>query len=255
MSGGGCRALVFGRYPAPGRVKTRLASGVGADAACLFYGACLAHALTQASAWASAARDAPCSLALCYSDSGDREALRCWLSARSLDDMELVAQAQHTTDLGCRMHAALAHGLAQPGVDRALILGSDVPDLTAAIVQDAAHALASFDVVFGPSSDGGYYLVGCRSSCAGGPLGSLFSGIEWSTPSVLAVSLSLSRDAGLRVAPLDTLPTLTDIDREEDLRAWLQSASHRGAGSEAATADLLSAAHAALEAGRTSNAA
>lgn len=242
----GCRTLVFGRYPAPGRVKTRLASSVGADAACTFYSACLAHTVAQASAWLRAEHDtaagAACSVALCYSDSGDGEALQRWLSEQQLGDVELVAQVQHTQDLGCRMRAALAHGLAQPGVDRALILGSDVPGLSADVVRDAARALASCDVVFGPSSDGGYYLVGLRGASA---LGVLFTGVQWSSPTVLAVSLALAQKAGLRVAPLHTLPTLTDVDVVEDLHAFLLSA-------EAGAHPLHSAARAALEAGRTS---
>ena len=247
MSGGGCRALVFGRYPAPGRVKTRLASSVGADAACAFYSACLAHTVAQASAWLRAEHDtaagAACSVAMCYSDSGDGEALQRWLSEQQLGDVELVAQAQHTQDLGWRMRAALADGLAQPGVDRALILGSDVPGLSADVVRDAARALASCDVVFGPSLDGGYYLVGCKSSGASA-LEVLFTGVPWSSPTVLAVSLALAQEAGLHVAPLHTLPTLTDVDVVEDLQAFLGSAS--------AAHPLHSAARAALEAGGTS---
>jgi hypothetical protein len=183
-------------------------------------------------------------VALCYSDSGDGEALQRWLCEQQLVDVELVAQAQHTQDLGCRMRAALAHGLAQPGVDRALIVGSDVPGLSADVVRDAARALASCDVVFGPSSDGGYYLVGCKTQRGASALEVLFTGVQWSSPTVLAVSVALAQEAGLHVAPLHTLPTLTDVDVVEDLQAFLSSAS--------AEHPLQGAVRAALEAGRTS---
>ena len=220
MSAGGCRALVFGRYPAPGRVKTRLAAGTGADAACAFYSACLAHTVRQVSAWVTAARDEgrhSSSGALYYSDAGDKAALECWLTGHSLDGVELVAQAQNTLDLGVRMRTALADGLSQPGISCAMVVGSDSPDLSSAILRDAARALSHYDVVFGPCFDGGYYLVGCRSSEA---LDVLFSGVPWSSPTVLAVSLSLAQGAGLHMAPLDTLPTLMDIDQVEDLDAF-----------------------------------
>ena len=219
MSAGGCRALVFGRYPAPGRVKTRLAAGVGVDVACAFYSACLANTVVQTCTWASAEREERrhCSVALCYSDAGDTAALECWLDKHSLGGVELMAQAQETQDLGVRLRTALADALSQPGISCAVVVGSDSPDLSPAILRDAARALAHYDVVFGPCFDGGYYLVGCHGSAA---LDVLFSGVPWSSPAVLAVSQSLAQDAGLQVAPLDTLPTLMDIDQAEDLVAF-----------------------------------
>ena len=220
MSAGGCRALVFGRYPAPGRVKTRLAAGVGADAACAFYSACLAYTVEQVGAWVTAERDERrhCSAALCYSDAGYVAALEGWLTRHSLGGVDLVPQAQDTQDLGVRLRTALADGLSQPGISCAVVVGSDSPDLSPAILRDAARALAHYDVVFGPCVDGGYYLVGCRFGSAA--LDVLFAGVLWSSPTVLAVSLSLAQGAGLHVAPLDTLPTLMDIDQVEDLVAF-----------------------------------
>ena len=224
MSAGGCRTLVFGRYPAPGRVKTRLAAGTGADAACAFYSACLAHTVSQVSAWVAEARDEgrhSSSGALCYSDACDEAALVRWLTRHSLGGVELVAQAQDTQDLGVRLRTALTDGLSQPGISCAMVVGSDSPDLSPAILREAARTLSHHDVVFGPCFDGGYYLVGCRGSAA---LDALFSGVPWSSPTVLAVSLSLAQGAGLQVAPLDTLPTLMDIDQMEDLVAFLARA-------------------------------
>ena len=233
---GGCRALVFGRFPTPGVVKTRLARGVGNDAACTFYAETLLHTLAQAAAWLSAERDVRCSVTLCYSDSRDAEALEHWLSAcapelgcrQSLGDssadacaprcIELVAQAQHSQGLGCRLRCAVAEALVHTA--SALVVGSDVPDLSADVMRDAARALATYDVVFGSAVDGGYYLVGV--SCARA-LDVLFddSKLQWSTATVLASSLALALEAGLRVAPLDTLPTLLDVDTRQDLQAWV----------------------------------
>lgn len=71
--------------------------------------------------------------------------------------------------------------------------------------------------VFGAAEDGGYYLLGLAA-----PLpDALFQGIAWSTGTVLARNASNAQGLGLTVAPLDTLPTLADIDTEEDLRRWL----------------------------------
>eukprot|EP00798_Chlamydomonas_sp_ICE-L_P012744 gene12744-15993_t len=75
-------------------------------------------------------------------------------------------------------------------------------------------------VVIGPAVDGGYYLLGCREQVHA----QLFEDIEWSTPNVLAATLSRAAAIGLSVAPLDTLPRLQDIDTAEDLRSWLLNA-------------------------------
>eukprot|EP00850_Spirogloea_muscicola_P000374 SM000001S04776 [mRNA] locus=s1:2088751:2089645:- [translate_table: standard] len=117
----------------------------------------------------------------------------------------------------------------QGGASSAIVIGTDVPDLNEHIMMSAFSALEVHQVVFGPAEDGGYYLLGIRQ-----PYAALFEGIPWSSPDVLQCSLVVAAGAGLRVAPLCTLPTLADIDTADDLRRWLAmrrtastSSSHR----------------------------
>ena len=90
---------------------------------------------------------------------------------------------------------------------QAIVVGTDVPDISADILARASDLLEMHDVVYGPVEDGGYYLVGMRT-----PQPALFEGIPWSTSVVLAQSLEHAARADLSVAPLSALPTLLDLD-------------------------------------------
>ena len=81
-----------------------------------------------------------------------------------------------------------------------VVVGSDVPALDAAYVEEALARLARADAVLGPVEDGGYCLIGMNE-----PHPELFRSIEWSTDSVLEQTLERAAAAGLDVALLDTL--------------------------------------------------
>ena len=93
--------------------------------------------------------------------------------------------------------------------DRAVVIGTDAPGVGAATVHRALAALDSADVVLGPATDGGYYLMGLR---APGP--ALFTGIPWSTETVLSDTVARARETGARVTYLEVE---SDIDTEDDL--------------------------------------
>jgi glycosyltransferase A (GT-A) superfamily protein (DUF2064 family) len=94
------------------------------------------------------------------------------------------------------------------------IIGSDAPDLPLSYIQRAFQLLeeGQSDVVFGPSRDGGYYLLGVHQAWP-----QLFADIPWSSSSVLERSMTAARDAGLTSA---LLPEWQDIDTDEDLLAY-----------------------------------
>jgi hypothetical protein len=103
----------------------------------------------------------------------------------------------------------------EDGADRVAIIGSDLPELSAALLRRAFDALESHAAVLGPARDGGYYLLGMRMMVEG-----LFDGIPWSTKEVLARTLERLRAAGIEPAVLDTL---TDVDEVADLPAgWAE---------------------------------
>lgn len=95
------------------------------------------------------------------------------------------------------------------GFERVLAFNSDGPSLPAAYLQQAVQALERRDLVFGPSEDGGYYLVGMKE-----PHPELFADIDWSTDRVLAQSLARAQTLGLAVYKT---PTWYDVDTAQDL--------------------------------------
>ena len=93
-----------------------------------------------------------------------------------------------------------------------LFIGADAPDLTAALLRDAADALRHSPAVIGPAEDGGYWMLGLR-----GDVPCIFEGIDWGTDAVFAQTAARLAEAG--IAPT-ILPTLADCDRPEDLARW-----------------------------------
>jgi rSAM/selenodomain-associated transferase 1 len=132
------------------------------------------------------------------------------------DRWKLAQQA--TGDLGRRMKAFFAQSLAR--YERVVLIGSDSPDLPNEYVTQAIEALESHDVVLGPATDGGYYLVGVARQ-----LPEIFDGIDWGTAQVWEQTL-----AHLRTVPRrwHELPGWYDIDHERSLHALLFNLSSEG---------------------------
>jgi hypothetical protein len=120
-------------------------------------------------------------------------------------------QPQDGADLGGRMEEAFRRAFAR-GASRALLIGSDLPDLPAGLLDDALRSLDRHDAVIGPATDGGYYLIGFRRETF---LPGVFAAMPWSTGKVLARTMEAFRTAGLAVR---RLPAWRDNDTVEDLR-------------------------------------
>jgi len=188
--------VVFGRQPAPGKVKTRLAHDLGAEAAAAVYHELLEHALAAARAtgW-------PVTLAL--AEPPDDELALAGTA---------VIEIQVAGDLGRRMASAFAARFRE-GATRVLLVGSDLAALSTRHLQHAATALEQADVVLGAAHDGGYWLVGQRS-----PGVDVFSEVPWSSPETLAATRRRLAQLGVRVAHVETL---ADVDTIADLAASL----------------------------------
>jgi rSAM/selenodomain-associated transferase 2 len=126
---------------------------------------------------------------------------------------------QGTGDLGCRMGRAFAEAFSE-GVDRAVIIGTDCPEITPELICESFERLATSNLVFGPATDGGYYLIGLRR-----PAPELFTNIPWGSERVLEETLRLANELSLNVS---LLKALSDVDRPEDLPVWqrVQSSCH-----------------------------
>jgi rSAM/selenodomain-associated transferase 1 len=151
---------------------------------------------------------------LAYSPPESRGEFAALLEGR----FELTPQGKG--DLGRRLSAFLTEQFAE-GADAVVLLGTDSPTLPVAYVEQAFRELESNDVVLGPATDGGYYLIGCS-----GRVPPCFEGVAWGTSRVLGETVA--RLAGWRLA---LLPPWYDVDTPEDW-AMLQGhlAALRGAG-------------------------
>lgn len=125
---------------------------------------------------------------------------------------------QRGNDLGRRMEGCLRDALSR-GFHRAILIGSDIPDLPVKIVTDAFCFLNTFDCVIGPSLDGGYYLIGFRNDSL---LPEVFSGIRWGTETVLADTTEILTRYHLTT---QLLRTWGDIDTVDDLKRFLKQSS------------------------------
>lgn len=186
--------LLFSKYPIPGRVKTRLVPTLGAVRATRLH-----RRFAEAAIDTARASGLPVTV---YASGAPLRRFRAWLG----DGVRYERQCHG--DLGQRMQEAFATAFRR-GASKALAIGADVPGLTTEILRDAVCALDSSDVVLGPATDGGYYLIGFRQ-----PRPMLFRDIAWGSDQVLPQTRKALAASGLS---FHELPALSDVDRPEDL--------------------------------------
>ena len=122
---------------------------------------------------------------------------------------------------------------------KVIAIGADCPQLPAAEIQTAFDLLDHNDVVIGPSTDGGYYLIGMQGS-----LVEVFDGIDWSTPAVLPQTIDRLNQLNKSHA---LLTARTDVDDQNDLQQMLAEISSsteatRPSSTNATLAEKISAA-------------
>lgn len=191
---------VFAKFWQPGHVKTRLAAEVGGAAA-----AELSRALLQAT--------------VAQLESLAEQQVVCFAPRdRQMEFREAIPPAwelwpQVEGDLGRRIEAFFDRAFSG-GKRRAVLLGSDAPNVPREYVARAVAELENAAVVLGPAQDGGYYLVAARDRPP-----PIFRDIDWSTPLVWQQTLEALHKAGLGEGHgYVTLPEWYDIDTLDDLR-------------------------------------
>lgn len=185
--------VIMTKEPRPGRVKTRLAQGIGTIPATWWFrhqSARLIRSLRDPRWW------------IVLAVAPDRAVRSPMFPA------DLPRLPQGGGDLGQRMARMLKAAAPYGPV---CLIGADIPGITPARIARALAALGSHDAVFGPATDGGYWLVGARHP-ARLPHG-LFQGVRWSSEH--ALSDSVATLTGWRIAQADTLQ---DVDTAADLR-------------------------------------
>jgi uncharacterized protein len=200
--------IIFTRYPEAHKTKTRLIPALGPEGA-----AALQYEMTcSVLRWArQLGSDLGLSVEVRFEGADEARMRHCFGGGLSYCP-------QGPGDLGCRMARALRAGC-RSGARRAVIIGTDCPDLSPQTVLTAFDRLMNHDLVLGPATDGGYYLIGlCRPDL------DLFSNMDWGTARVLNDTLVRAKQLALTVSQLETL---SDVDRPEDLAVWQRARKMR----------------------------
>ena len=201
--------LVFCRAPQLGAVKTRLAARLGAPIALQIYRAMLRDCLDLGRALAPDVTTIACYTPDdAFAENSELSAI--WNGAH---------WPQRGADLGARMLGALADARAQ-GFARAVIIGSDAPDLHLDYLQHAFNRLKEVEVFAERSFDGGFVLLGASRALPA----AIFDGITWSRDDVWTRLMANIKSLELSCA---TMADWQDVDEIADLhalRARLQSA-------------------------------
>ena len=182
--------IVFVKNPIAGKVKSRLAMTIGEGSALTVY-------LELLNITETAIQNYPCDKIIYFSESKDGNVFHSY-------EKEL----QSGKDLGERMHNAFKEGFAR-GYEHIVLIGSDLPDLQPDIISEAFEKLQNYPTVFGPSEDGGYYLIGL-SELVQFP----FQNKRWSTANLLKETLNELDNNNISYA---LTGMLNDIDTFEDL--------------------------------------
>ncbi|HTG01053.1 MAG TPA: TIGR04282 family arsenosugar biosynthesis glycosyltransferase [Nitrospirota bacterium] len=194
--------LLFVKAPEKGQVKTRLAADIGGDSALRLY-ECLVLDSVEI------LKRSGIPFRICYSPPEALDKLQNWLGR------DIVFLPQSGADVGERMERAFIH-LFQEGMQRVIIIGSDILGLCNEMLEHALHELDSHDTIIGPALDGGYYLIGFTEK---GFERAVFQNMTWSTDTVFEETMRRLAKSGHKVS---VLPQLRDIDRKEDMEEFLE---------------------------------
>ncbi len=211
---------LFAKWPSPGLVKSRLAADTNPE-----------WAADVAMAFLQDIIDRCCQLVvrriLVFSPDNSEKAFRKMLDGK----FELMPQLGG--DLGTRLSTFVAHWF-EKKVSSVVLIGMDSPTLPLAFLEQAFDALEESEVVLGPATDGGYYLIGFNKF-----IPKLFEGIAWSTENVLLETVNKVRDLNLK---LTMLPPWYDVDTLVDwkmLKGHLAGMRHSGKTLESPRTDKL----------------
>ena len=190
--------LLFVKYPEEGRVKTRLSNELDAAIAVELYRNFVMDLLSMLD-------ETGIPFQIVYSPESSQGKFVEWLGSK------YFYMPQQGDDLGRRMKNALTRTF-ERGSGRAVVIGSDSPNLPVELIHEAFSSLETHDAVIGPSADGGYYLIGFNSNTL---LPEAFEGIQWSTNAVFRTTIARLEGARLNI---HKLPEWRDVDTFDDLR-------------------------------------
>jgi len=184
--------IIFAKTPEIGKVKTRLAKDLGDEKAKEVYEEIL-HNLVRSLSLSNA-------FDLCLYISGDSDYFTHHFP-------RVVVKEQSSGDLGKRMHTAFSSELKE--YEKVIVIGSDCPEISIELLEETFQAFNQ--VVLGPATDGGYYLIGLSRPVQ------IFDNIEWSTSTVFEKTIKKINEQQLECILLGKKP---DIDTIDDYRYY-----------------------------------
>ncbi len=200
------RLIVFTRYPESGKTKTRLIPLLGSSGAANLHRKMTEHTILQVR---KLLKNRRFDVEIRY-DGGDKNRMKDWLGI----DFSYLPQDQG--GLGFRMKRCFEDAFAS-GATRAVIVGTDIPDIKPTTIQKAFNSLKQKPLVIGPAKDGGYYLIGFQKNSFYHSISHLFTDIPWGERNVLEKTIRMAANLDLRASLLEELE---DVDRPENLAVW-----------------------------------
>ena len=193
--------IVFAKNPEPNQVKTRLLPTLSPEQAATLYTAFLID-------WCKTLAELPdVDIVIAYTPPEAQPDLQALIGENA------IYIPQIGTDLGERLTSA-TQWAAEHGYTKILLVGSDSPTLPISYISQAITLLDSRNIVIGPSTDGGYYLIGFSVETLATTVPHVFEEIAWSTAEVFQQTITRIHSTK---ATLGLLPPWYDIDRAEDL--------------------------------------
>lgn len=186
--------IIFTREPVPGKTKTRLMPYfTGEECAELHKRFLMDYAAEMQSM----------NLIICYTGGEP-----CEIRAAFGEGPTYVEQEGET--LGARMNKAIKDAFVT--YDKVVLVGTDIPELKASTINKAFSELDEADVVIGPTTDGGYYLIGMKAPCD-----AAFDVKKYGGASVFEETIASIEASGAKVATVDTY---SDIDEPVDVQGY-----------------------------------
>ncbi len=193
--------IVFAKNPVPNQVKTRLVPPFSPEQAATLYTAFLTD-------WCDTLTKLPdVNIIIAYTPAEAQSDLQALIG----DDAIYIPQIGD--DLGGRLASATQWATEQE-YTKILLVGSDSPTLPISYISKSFALLDSRDIVVGPSTDGGYYLIGFSVNALDTTIPHIFEEIAWSTSDVFQQTVARIRSLKTTVG---LLPPWYDIDTAEDL--------------------------------------
>jgi rSAM/selenodomain-associated transferase 1 len=199
--------IIFVKAPLVGKVKTRLAKKLGESVTLDIYRSMVKDLLQNIKGYSEY------KIQLSFWPVNHLTEMQNWLGK----SWKFLAQCEG--HLGEKMLDAFKNAF-EVGSGKVIIIGSDIPTISKQVIHDAFTRMDSYDLVLGPSEDGGYYLIGLKKLHS-----ALFENVSWGSPQVLKETVEIARANKISLSLLEMRNDIDDYDDLLDLWKDLNQAT------------------------------